>query len=156
MQHYVLFLLPQQMEKCCMMVSLKGTMPHTAANLGLNLWRIGLLLVQWLTMKQQSFCLLWVQTLVHHYVSYLFGVTISIVLCKFSNIFIVATALCSVPSNITNGEVIYDGLYEGSTATYSCKSGFDLVGVATATCTVVDESTTEFLPHPSPLKCQRK
>ena len=62
-------------------------------------------------------------------------------------------AICSSPSDPPNGEVTYNGTSLGDNATYSCNSGFELVGDAQATCTV-NENNASFMPLP-PI-CNRK
>ncbi len=57
-------------------------------------------------------------------------------------------ALCSVPADISNGTVMFTTTSVGDTATYSCDSGFELIGGATTTCTEVDANSAEFLPQP--------
>lgn len=69
---------------------------------------------------------------------------------------ILCAALCPIPSNVTNGEVSYTGLTKGEIATYSCNSGFDLVGDVTITCTAIDTNTAVFLPIQTLQKCLRK
>ena len=56
-------------------------------------------------------------------------------------------ALCSDPVNIDNGMVTFTGNSIGDTATYSCNSGFELIGGATTTCTAVDANSAEFSPQ---------
>ena len=41
---------------------------------------------------------------------------------------------CSVPPSLQNGNVTYSSLVVGNTATYSCKSGYTLIGTSTITC----------------------
>ena len=65
-------------------------------------------------------------------------------------------ALCPDPPTITNGIRTFTGNSVGDTATYSCDSGFELIGIATMTCTAaVDESSAVFLPVPPP-ECRRE
>ena len=47
-----------------------------------------------------------------------------------------------------NGTVTFTGNSVGDTATYTCNSGFELIGTATATCTQVDANSAAFLPVP--------
>ena len=43
-------------------------------------------------------------------------------------------AVCSELSSPTNGQVFWTGLTNGSTATYTCDSGYLLIGDETRTC----------------------
>ena len=42
--------------------------------------------------------------------------------------------LCEVLQNLTNGQVSMTGQSIGSTATYTCDSGYELIGDDTMTC----------------------
>ena len=49
--------------------------------------------------------------------------------------FILTVVNCGIPSNITHGQVNHtDGTTFGQTATYTCDSGYNLVGNTTCTC----------------------
>ena len=48
----------------------------------------------------------------------------------------------------------YDGIEIGSTATYTCDSGFELVGETTATCTETGDGNSGSF-QPDPPTCQR-
>ena len=50
--------------------------------------------------------------------------------------------------------VTFAGTSVGNTATYSCDSGFELIGDAITTCTLVDGNFAAFSPQP-PL-CRRE
>ena len=65
---------------------------------------------------------------------------------QFTSIF--PAALCSDLVDIDNGMVMFNTTSIGDTATYSCDSGFELIGAATTTCTEMDPNTPEFLPQP--------
>ena len=57
-------------------------------------------------------------------------------------------ALCDEPVDIDNGTVTFNGTLVGDMATYTCDSGFELIGDATRTCTLVNIDSAEFLPAP--------
>ena len=63
-------------------------------------------------------------------------------------------ALCSDPANIVNGVVMFTGNSVGNTATYTCNTGFELIGTATTTCTQVDVNSAAF--SPAPPVCRRE
>ena len=63
-----------------------------------------------------------------------------------------SAALCDDPPEIMNGMVTFTGNSVGDTATYSCDSGFELIGGATTTCTQVNESSATFPPP----ECRRE
>ena len=63
-------------------------------------------------------------------------------------------ALCPDPAAIVNGMVTFTGNSVGDTATYTCHSGFELIGVKTITCTEVDVITVVF--SPAPPVCRRE
>ena len=55
--------------------------------------------------------------------------------------------LCSSPSSPSNGEVTSAGNSVGDTATYTCNTGFELIGQAVTTCTqATGGNTASFLP----------
>ena len=62
------------------------------------------------------------------------------------------TALCPDPDEPVNGVVTFTGNSMDDTATYTCNMGFELVGSATATCTL--EEVAAFFPEPP--QCRRK
>ena len=63
-------------------------------------------------------------------------------------------ALCSSPSSLENGTVTFTGNSVGDNATYTCDSGFELVGEGQSQCTQLDNNSASFIPAaPS---CQRK
>ena len=63
--------------------------------------------------------------------------------------FICLLALCSSPSNPSNGAVTSAGNSVGDTATYSCNTGFELIGNAVATCSLdTDGNSASFMPTP--------
>ena len=55
-------------------------------------------------------------------------------------------ATCDAPAAPANGGVTSTGNNVGATATYSCDSGYDLIGDATATCTDNGDGTGSFQP----------
>ena len=57
-----------------------------------------------------------------------------------------SAALCSDSVAIDNGVVTFAGTSVGDTATYSCDPGFELIGNATTTCTLVDTNSAQFTP----------
>ena len=57
-----------------------------------------------------------------------------------------SAALCPAPADLVNGVVTFTGNSVGDTATYTCNSGFELVGNATVTCTQVDENSAAYPP----------
>ena len=65
-----------------------------------------------------------------------------------------ALALCDDPVDIENGTVTFNGILVGDMATYNCDSGFELIGDATTTCTLVDMDSAEF--QPAPPFCRRE
>ena len=73
--------------------------------------------------------------------------------CHYSRQFCSA-ALCPDPVDIVNGVVTFIGNSVGETATYTCNSGFELIGDPTTTCTQVDVNTAEF--QPAPPICRRE
>ena len=66
-----------------------------------------------------------------------------------------SAALCPDPDGILNGMVTFTGNSGGDTATYTCNSGFELIGDATTTCTQVDDNSATFPPVPPP-ECRRE
>ncbi len=63
-------------------------------------------------------------------------------------------ALCDNPVNINNGMATFTGNSVGDVATYTCDLGFDLIGNATAICTLFSLSRAEF--QPAPPSCRRE
>ena len=57
-----------------------------------------------------------------------------------------SAALCPDPADILNGMVTFTGNSVGDTATYTCNSGFELIGNASAVCTQVDLNIAAFAP----------
>ncbi len=64
-----------------------------------------------------------------------------------------SAALCDDPGNIDNGMLTFNGTSIGDMATYTCNSGFEVIGKANTTCTLVDMNSAEFQPAPS---CRRE
>ena len=56
-------------------------------------------------------------------------------------------ALCPDPLDIDSGIVTFTGNSVGDTATYTCDSGFELIGVATTTCTQINANFAAFSPQ---------
>ena len=52
--------------------------------------------------------------------------------------------LCPDPADLVNGMVTFSGNSVGDTATYTCNSGFELVGNANVTCMQVDENSAAY------------
>ena len=65
-----------------------------------------------------------------------------------------SAALCPDPVDINNGVMTFTGNSVNDTATYTCNSGFELIGDATRICTQVDANFAIFSPQ-APL-CRRK
>ncbi len=61
---------------------------------------------------------------------------------------------CGEPVDIDNGMVTFNGTIIGGVATYTCNLGFELIGNATTTCTLVDTDRAEF--QPAPPSCSRE
>ena len=59
-----------------------------------------------------------------------------------------SAALCLDPVDIDHGIVTFTGNSVDDTATYTCVSGFELIGAATTTCTLVDVNSATFQPMP--------
>ena len=60
-----------------------------------------------------------------------------------------AELLCPNPVGIANGMVTFTGNSIGATATYTCDSGFELIGGATTTCIQENMNSAAFQPAPS-------
>ena len=65
-----------------------------------------------------------------------------------------ADPMCPSPVDIVNGMVAFTGNSIGDNATYICNSSFELIGMATTTCTQVNASSAEFQPMPP--SCRRE
>ena len=65
-----------------------------------------------------------------------------------------SAAMCPDPVDIANGTVTFTGNSVNDTATYTCNTGFELIGNATTTCTQVDMNTAAF--QPAPPSCRRE
>ena len=65
------------------------------------------------------------------------------------------TVTCPSPVAPDNGEVSFDGTEIGSTAIYTCDSGFELVGEASAICTETGDGNSGSFQPDAPT-CQRK
>ena len=63
-------------------------------------------------------------------------------------------ALCPDPADIINGMVMFTGNSVGDTATYTCNSGFELIGNASTTCTQVDINIATFSPAAPVCRCE--
>ena len=57
-----------------------------------------------------------------------------------------SVALCPDPADIVNGMVAFTGNSVGDTATYTCNSGFELIGIASVACTQLEVSSAAFSP----------
>ena len=71
-----------------------------------------------------------------------------------ASLLISSAALCDVPVDIDNGMVTFNGNSIGDMATYTCDLGFELIGNANTTCTLVDTDSAEFQPVPP--SCRRE
>ena len=67
-----------------------------------------------------------------------------------------SAALCPAPVDIDNGVMTFTGDSVGDTATYTCDSGFELIGAETTTCILspVDENSAAFQPAPPSCRCE--
>ena len=65
-----------------------------------------------------------------------------------------SAALCPDPVDIDYGMVTFTGKSIGDTATYTCDPGFELIGGATTTCTLLNTSSAVF--QPAPPFCRRE
>ena len=65
-----------------------------------------------------------------------------------------ATVKCPDPVAPANGGMLFSGNDVGDTAIYTCDSGFELTGEATATCTE-DAGGNSASFKPAPPTCQR-
>ena len=66
-----------------------------------------------------------------------------------------SAALCPDPDGIVNSMVTFTGNSVGDTATYTCNSGFELIGNAMTTCTQLDANSAAF-PSVPPPECRRE
>ena len=82
-------------------------------------------------------------------------VVIFIQLYNQNSHFSYSAALCSDPPTIVNGMMTFSGNSVNDTATYSCNSGFELIGDSTMMCTQNDANSAEFLVI-SPPVCRRE
>ena len=57
-----------------------------------------------------------------------------------------SAAVCPEPADNVNGMVTFTGNSVGDNATYTCSSGFELIGDAMTTCTQVDANSATFQP----------
>ena len=73
---------------------------------------------------------------------------------KCNRIGFFSVALCPDPVDIANGLVTFSGNSIGDIATYTCNSGFELIGGATTTCTQVDANSAAF--QLAPPSCRRE
>ena len=62
--------------------------------------------------------------------------------------------MCDDPVAIDNGMVTFNDTSIGDMAIYTCDAGFELIGNATTTCTLVDIVRAEF--QPAPPSCRRE
>ena len=89
-----------------------------------------------------------------HFCAYLYGyemkLNLSIIYLHES----CSVALCDDPVDIDNGMVTFNSNSVGDMAVYMCDSGFELIGDATTTCTLVDMDNAEF--QPTPPSCRRE
>ena len=65
-----------------------------------------------------------------------------------------SAALCPNATDIDNGMVTLTGNFINDTAIYTCDSGFELIGSANLTCTLVDANSSAF--QPAPPFCRRE
>ena len=66
-----------------------------------------------------------------------------------------SAALCLDPPAIVNGMSTFTGNSVGDTATYSCNTGFELIGDLTTMCTQIDATSAAFPAVPPP-ECRRE
>ena len=79
---------------------------------------------------------------------------ITLEVVDFIEIRFFCVALCPDPVDPVNGMVTFTENAIDDTATYSCNTGFELVGSASVTCTQVNVSSATF--SPAPPVCRRK
>ena len=75
--------------------------------------------------------------------------------CTHSSCLSYSAGFCSDPVNIDNGVVAFTGNSIGDTATYTCNSGFELIGFETTTCSPVPDTNIAFF-FPQPPFCRRE
>ena len=64
--------------------------------------------------------------------------------------------MCPDPVAPDNGGVSFTGNSVGDTATYTCDTGFELVGVSTVTCTAApDGNSASFQPAAPVCNCKK-
>ena len=66
-----------------------------------------------------------------------------------------SAALCPDPPAIVNGMRTFTGNSVRDTATYTCNSGFELIGDPVTTCTQVNDESAAF-PSVPPPGCRRE
>ena len=66
------------------------------------------------------------------------------------------TALCPSPTTPSNGTVTFSGDSVGDNATYTCDTGFELIGDAVATCTQDKDGLNSAAFVPAQPICHRK
>ena len=67
-----------------------------------------------------------------------------------------SAAVCDDPPSIRNGMVTFTGNSVGDTATYTCNSGFELIGDPTTTCTAAVDGNSGTYPAVPPPECRRE
>ena len=63
-------------------------------------------------------------------------------------VYFFSVALCPDPIDIEYGMVTFTGNAVDDTATYTCDLGFELIGIETTTCTLVDANSAAFQSVP--------
>ena len=91
-------------------------------------------------------------TLVAFYFYYILIVFIPLYLLTCT---LFSVALCLDPPAIVNGMRTFTGNSVGDTATYSCTTGFELIGDLTTMCTQIDVNSATFPAIPPP-ECRRE
>ena len=67
-----------------------------------------------------------------------------------------SAALCPDPDGIDNGMRTFTGNSVGDTATYTCNSGFELIGDPVTTCTAAMDGNSATFPPVPPPECRRE
>ena len=67
-----------------------------------------------------------------------------------------SAALCLDPPAIINGMRTFTGNSVGDTATYTCNSGFELIGDPITTCTAASNGNSASFPAVPPPMCSRE
>ena len=67
-----------------------------------------------------------------------------------------SAALCPDPDGIDNGMRTFTGNSVGDTATYTCNSGFELIGDPVTTCTAAMDGNSVTFPSVPPPECRRE